>query len=47
MNADANAKATIILTLRYSDGQAAIDRLCNPFGFKAQLLVPDTSGKTR
>lgn len=47
MNTDANAKATIIPTLRYRDGQTAIDWLCKAFGFKAQLLAPDKNGKTR
>jgi len=30
-------KATIFPTLRYKDGQAAIDWLCKAFGFKTQL----------
>ena len=39
-----NSNATIIPTLRYRDGQAAIDWLCKAFGFKKQLVVPDKSG---
>jgi uncharacterized glyoxalase superfamily protein PhnB len=39
-----NSNATIIPTLRYRDGQAAIDWLCKAFGYKKQLGVPDKSG---
>jgi hypothetical protein len=39
-----NSNITIIPTLRYRDGQAAIDWLCKAFGFKKQLVVPDKSG---
>ena len=39
-----NSSATVIPTLRYRDGQAAIDWLCKAFGFKQQLVVPDQSG---
>lgn len=35
---------TIIPTLRYRDGQAAIKWLCEAFGFEKNLVVPDTSG---
>lgn len=34
----------IIPTLRYRDGQVAIDWLCKVFGFHAQLVVPDQGG---
>ena len=39
-----NSNTTVIPTLRYRDGQAAIDWLCKAFGFKQQLVVPDKSG---
>lgn len=39
-----NTKAYVIPTLRYRDGQAAIDWLCKAFGFEAQLVVPDKNG---
>lgn len=32
-------KPTIIPTLRYNDAQAAIEWLCNAFGFKQHLVV--------
>ncbi len=32
--------ATIIPTLRYKDASAAIDWLCNAFGFEKHLIVP-------
>jgi uncharacterized glyoxalase superfamily protein PhnB len=38
------AKACVIPTLRYRDGQAAIEWLCKAFGFEAQLVVPDSGG---
>ena len=41
---DSKYRATIIPTLRYSNGQAAIDWLCKAFGFKTQLVVPDKDG---
>jgi len=34
----------VIPTLRYYNGQAAIDWLCKAFGFEAQLIIPDESG---
>jgi uncharacterized glyoxalase superfamily protein PhnB len=34
----------VIPTLRYRDGQAAIDWLCKVFGFAVQLVVPDETG---
>lgn len=42
-----NAKATtatIIPTLRYRDAPAAIDWLCEAFGFEKHLVVPDEAG---
>jgi uncharacterized glyoxalase superfamily protein PhnB len=36
--------ATILPTLRYRDGAAAIEWLCRAFGFKTQLVVPDKNG---
>ena len=44
MKTDAVNKPTIIPTLRYRDGKAAIDWLCKAFGFQVQLLVPDKNG---
>ena len=35
-----NTMATIIPTLRYHDGAAAIEFLCNAFGFEKLLVVP-------
>lgn len=37
--------AVVIPTLRYRDGNAAIEFLCNAFGFEKQLVVPDENGK--
>lgn len=37
---DSNYKATVIPTLRYRNGQSAIDWLCKAFGFKTQPVVP-------
>lgn len=34
----------IIPTLRYRDGQAAIEFLCNAFGFEKHLVVPGEDG---
>ena len=42
--APSNSKATVIPTLRYRDGQAAIDWLCKAFGFEKHLVVPDKDG---
>ena len=39
-----NSNPTVIPTLRYRDGLAAIEWLCKAFGFKQQLVVPDKSG---
>jgi uncharacterized glyoxalase superfamily protein PhnB len=36
--------ATVVPTLRYRDGRAAIDFLCKAFGFQEHLVVPDPSG---
>ena len=44
MKIHSKTNASIIPTLRYRDGQAAIDWLSIAFGFKAQLVVPDKSG---
>lgn len=35
---------TVIPTLRYRDAVAAIDWLCDAFGFTRHLVVPDESG---
>jgi len=35
---------TIIPCLRYRDAPAAIEWLCNAFGFKKQLVVPNQDG---
>ncbi len=37
-------RASIIPTLRYQDGAAAIEWLCKAFGFQKQLVVLDSSG---
>lgn len=34
-------RATVIPTLRYRDAKAAIEWLCNAFGFEQKLVVPD------
>jgi uncharacterized glyoxalase superfamily protein PhnB len=39
-----NQNATVIPTLRYGDGAAAIDWLCKVFNFKKQLIVHDKDG---
>ena len=37
-------KATVIPCLRYRDAPAAIDWLCNTFGFEKHLVVPNADG---
>jgi uncharacterized glyoxalase superfamily protein PhnB len=37
-------KGNIIPTMRYRDAPAAIDWLCNAFGFSRQLVVPGEDG---
>jgi uncharacterized glyoxalase superfamily protein PhnB len=37
-------KSAVIPTLRYRDGQAAIDWLCEAFGFEKNMVVPDAGG---
>jgi uncharacterized glyoxalase superfamily protein PhnB len=37
-------RANIIPTLRYKDAAAAIDWLCNAFGFEKHLVVPAENG---
>ena len=39
-----NTTATIIPTLRYRDAAAAIEFLCNAFGFEKLLVVPGENG---
>ena len=39
-----NNQSAIIPTLRYRDGQAAIEWLCKAFGFEKNLVVPDADG---
>ena len=39
-----NTRATIIPTLRYRDAPAAIEWLCENFGFEKQLVVPNDDG---
>jgi uncharacterized glyoxalase superfamily protein PhnB len=39
-----NAKATIIPVLRYRDAPAAIEWLCETFGFEKPLVVPNADG---
>lgn len=40
----ANTRATIIPCLRYRDAVAAIDWLCNAFGFEKHLVVRGEDG---
>lgn len=35
-----NTRVTVIPCLRYRDAPAAIEWLCNTFGFEKQLVVP-------
>ena len=44
MKTQSKTNASIIPTLRYRDGQAAIDWLSIAFGFQVQLVVPGKSG---
>ena len=44
MKTDTSCKPTIFPTLRYRDGQAAVDWLCKAFGFQVQRVVLDKSG---
>ena len=39
-----NTKTTVIPALRYRDAIAAIEWLCQAFGFEKHLVVPDGSG---
>ena len=39
-----NTRATIIPCLRYRDAPAAIEWLCQTFGFEKQLVVPNDDG---
>jgi uncharacterized glyoxalase superfamily protein PhnB len=39
-----DAIATIIPTLRYRDAAAAVEWLCQAFGFEKHLVVPDEDG---
>lgn len=39
-----NTTSTIIPTMRYADAKAAIEWLCDTFGFSRQLVVEDDSG---
>jgi uncharacterized glyoxalase superfamily protein PhnB len=39
-----NTRATVIPCLRYRDANAAIEWLCNTFGFEKQLVVPNDDG---
>jgi hypothetical protein len=39
-----NAKASIIPCLRYRDAPAAIEWLCQAFGFDKHLVVPNDDG---
>jgi uncharacterized glyoxalase superfamily protein PhnB len=41
---ESNAKATIIPVLRYRDAPAAIEWLCQTFGFEKHLVVPNADG---
>ena len=44
MTAAKDTTATIIPTLRYRDAAAAIDWLCQAFGFERHLVVPGEDG---
>jgi uncharacterized glyoxalase superfamily protein PhnB len=39
-----NTKANVIPTMRYRDAAAAIEWLCNAFGFERLLVVPGENG---
>jgi uncharacterized glyoxalase superfamily protein PhnB len=39
-----NTKATVIPVLRYRDAPAAIEWLCQTFGFEKNLVVPNDDG---
>ncbi len=39
-----NTKATVIPVLRYRDAPAAIEWLCQTFGFEKHLVVPNEDG---
>ena len=39
-----NTRATIIPCLRYRNAPAAIEWLCDTFGFEKQLVVPGDNG---
>jgi uncharacterized glyoxalase superfamily protein PhnB len=39
-----NTKATVIPVLRYRDASAAIEWLCQTFGFEKNLVVPNEDG---
>ncbi len=39
-----NTTSTLITALRYRDASAAIEWLCDAFGFEKQLVVPDDNG---
>ncbi len=39
-----NTTATVIPTMRYNDAAAAIEWLCNAFGFEKHLIVPGEDG---
>jgi len=39
-----NTRSTVIPTLRYRDGAAAIEWLCEAFGFEKHLVVPNDDG---
>lgn len=39
-----DTRATIIPCLRYRDAPAAIEWLCNAFGFETRLVVPNADG---
>ena len=40
-----NTRASVIPTLRYNDARAAIDWLCEAFGFEEHLVVPGENGE--
>lgn len=44
MSTAKNTKATVIPALRYRDAPAAIEWLCDTFGFEKQMVVPDDQG---
>lgn len=43
-SAQQGRQSMVIPTLRYRDGNEAVEWLCNTFGFEKNLMVPDANG---